>query len=606
MTRSTMHLSVLSALLGLAPLAPVVMASNVLCDVIEDFNGPGILYSPLPETPPEYGVWYDVCPLALPTVEQRELEGSPAMGITDGGWTNGVYAIFPNVFRGPGVYHVEVRMHVIELGVTDGIMAYQVGVAVPGAHRSPSSNLAPCAIVGNYQGLASGNDTAKGPQTVWTQEFEAQEGQDILIAFSTDVTTGQWNANSSSWGGWSGTYVLIDDIRVCEGPHVCCATCDEIEAVNVLGPLVAGDTAVRVGGVGTAVDYVTVYVNDVQKGQLDARALGGGTQVVTISEPLVRGDVVRATQSYPMADETELEGCAWTTDATAGSGLDPGGIRLTVGLRETRTSAPVGGDGGLVGPIEWLGATTIIDGAPRGKLISPSREWQTVVFNPATDPILPGTPDANGILDCGLTRKCVLESLAVVRDSNPPDTGPYTLYIDNIASGTTMIAVFDDYPAGTEQVFFRTPRYLSAVSDALALEPNVCVVDANYGDASSQSLRVGCQFADEATNRWLRLTTYSLYGVPSSYLPNPTVRCDQPITLRILYLPGSAADFDQDGDVDLLDFVQFRACFNGPNRLFPNVSHCTQFDTDDDTDVDLEDFVAFRSSFNGPNRPARQ
>jgi hypothetical protein len=61
------------------------------------------------------------------------------------------------------------------------------------------------------------------------------------------------------------------------------------------------------------------------------------------------------------------------------------------------------------------------------------------------------------------------------------------------------------------------------------------------------------------------------------------------------------ADFDLDGDVDLMDFGYFQGCFNGPNR--PAVqSDCAEADIDGDADVDLADFALFHGCFNGPNR----
>jgi hypothetical protein len=63
------------------------------------------------------------------------------------------------------------------------------------------------------------------------------------------------------------------------------------------------------------------------------------------------------------------------------------------------------------------------------------------------------------------------------------------------------------------------------------------------------------------------------------------------------------ADFDRDGDVDLVDFDTFEACFNGPNQ--PVADGCgADGDFDRDGDVDLADFVVFQGCFNGPNRPA--
>ncbi|HOW19720.1 MAG TPA: immunoglobulin domain-containing protein, partial [Phycisphaerae bacterium] len=65
-----------------------------------------------------------------------------------------------------------------------------------------------------------------------------------------------------------------------------------------------------------------------------------------------------------------------------------------------------------------------------------------------------------------------------------------------------------------------------------------------------------------------------------------------------------AADFDEDGDVDLADFTTFQACFNGPNRP-PKPGCAGNADFDGDSDVDLTDFATFQACFNGPNRPPK-
>ncbi len=62
------------------------------------------------------------------------------------------------------------------------------------------------------------------------------------------------------------------------------------------------------------------------------------------------------------------------------------------------------------------------------------------------------------------------------------------------------------------------------------------------------------------------------------------------------------ADFDNDGDVDVLDFNFFIMCFRGANQppIFPE---CAITDIDGDTDVDLSDFTYLTRCFNGPNNP---
>lgn len=71
--------------------------------------------------------------------------------------------------------------------------------------------------------------------------------------------------------------------------------------------------------------------------------------------------------------------------------------------------------------------------------------------------------------------------------------------------------------------------------------------------------------------------------------------------------PAPPADTDEDGDVDLSDFLGFLSCFSGPQQPapgLPGAAHpCACLDTDVDGDVDLTDLAAFLVCFNGPSRP---
>ena len=49
--------------------------------------------------------------------------------------------------------------------------------------------------------------------------------------------------------------------------------------------------------------------------------------------------------------------------------VDSGRFRLAAGIREIATDPEVGEDGGTSGPIEWVGATSEINGAPQGVLV---------------------------------------------------------------------------------------------------------------------------------------------------------------------------------------------------------------------------------------------
>jgi hypothetical protein len=73
--------------------------------------------------------------------------------------------------------------------------------------------------------------------------------------------------------------------------------------------------------------------------------------------------------------------------------------------------------------------------------------------------------------------------------------------------------------------------------------------------------------------------------------------------------PSGAADFDEDGDVDGVDFSVFAACFNGagkpPRTEGCSSEHMSDADFDDDGDVDGVDFSAFASCFNKAGNPPR-
>jgi len=60
---------------------------------------------------------------------------------------------------------------------------------------------------------------------------------------------------------------------------------------------------------------------------------------------------------------------------------------------------------------------------------------------------------------------------------------------------------------------------------------------------------------------------------------------------------GDSADFDDDGDVDLNDFITFQLCFVGSNN--PRAPGCARPDLDRDGDVDLADFLIFQQNFTG-------
>lgn len=104
-------------------------------------------------------------------------------------------------------------------------------------------------------------------------------------------------------------------------------------------------------------------------------------------------------------------------------------FRLTLGVRETNPTGPIGGNGGTAGAIEFIGAPSKSGNAPAGKLITQKDQWVQVIFDPVNDPIIDFT--GNGVLET-TTGKVVLEHLAFTPVDNSL-VGPYTIYLDNLA-----------------------------------------------------------------------------------------------------------------------------------------------------------------------------
>jgi uncharacterized lipoprotein YddW (UPF0748 family) len=182
--------------------------------VVADFSS-GVPAANAPAGAGQYGVWYDTTDNTFGTPTAASLGGAPAMRIDDGGFVNGVYAIYAGAVPASGTYKLQVTMQVVETTATttNGVDAYRVGVAVgaQAVHRATATPLAGTAISGAYAGLTDGEDTAVGPQVVTTGDFTAAAGDDVLIAFGTDVSTGAWNQASQTWNG---TYVLVGAIEL--------------------------------------------------------------------------------------------------------------------------------------------------------------------------------------------------------------------------------------------------------------------------------------------------------------------------------------------------------------------------------------------------------
>jgi hypothetical protein len=306
--------------------------------------------------------------------------------------------------------------------------------------------------------------------------------------------------------------------------------CIATAPVAPAGPFSAGSTNVTVTGV-TNATAVTVY----QKIGAGAPTVIGvlttgivdGNNVVTCTNALVKGAQVMTTQTV-----LGQEGCVPTVGALVGGGANPR-VKISLDMRQTGGLAgPIGATGPSTGGgLYFLQATGLNGSAPAGgTVVQPSTCWQTVKIDPRTAPqssvwsgSWPGqtAPDRMPWAE--------LECFALCID-DLTDTGPFAIYIDNLANGTNMIQDFETNAPG-DSVLFVTPNAAGFPLGMLINPPNIASVSTNNSSGGTNSEFVEYQFANTATGNWVRLYTG---GTAGSY---PQIDMTQPIYFDILVLP---------------------------------------------------------------------
>ncbi len=413
-------------------------------------------------------------------------------------------------------------------------------------------------------------------------------GTDTVDVTGLTLTAGQEITVTQTLGGaegCTGAVTIVDD-------------CTQVAEVGVGGPLVSGDSSVTVTGIDPDASLVKVYVvgNATPIGSL--APVGVETLSVPVTPNLAAGQQIVATQTL-----SGLEGCVGTSGPVVGSGSN-GALRIALGIREPDSAA---GD-----DLEWVGATGTAGGPPAPtQTVAVTSGWQTLTFDGSSlvqqftgDGIVdPGTVDP----DIGLVR---IDHLAITRDAPNTDTGPYTLYIDEIKNGSTSLQGFESGLPGDE-VWFQEPSFSGTTDGFLLSAPNVSEVDDTQADVGTQSYRVEWQFAGDDPDQWLRLVT------SGSPLQDISVDLTQTVTIRVLLLPSFEcndpfADADGDGDADAMDFAFMQQCFTDLGQPLLSVPgyDCGCFDRDnvDDTgtpdgSVTIHDFDRFSECAGGPNLP---
>lgn len=190
-------------------------------------------------------------------------------------------------------------------------------------------------------------------------------------------------------------------------------------------------------------------------------------------------------------------------------------LQVSIGIRETGGTGPIGANGGASGGIEFVNLN--------GQTLSADGTWQLFTFTPAEDTLTAfAGATANGVLDVDWG---VLEH---IRFQNTADGATaYRIWLDDVSntdSAGTESVDFEGLPLGTE-VVFQEPRFSGSTSGNLVDDPdfNVAAVTDTMAFAGDQSYLVEFQFVDDDPSRWLRLTTFN-----AANLPNPAVHVREP------------------------------------------------------------------------------
>ncbi|MCK4340772.1 MAG: hypothetical protein KAY37_03505 [Phycisphaerae bacterium] len=167
--------------------------------------------------------------------------------------------------------------------------------------------------------------------------------------------------------------------------------------------------------------------------------------------------------------------------------------------------------------------------------------------------------------------------------------------IRQILPGEELAANIDEYVL-TVEVGNRDdiPGFPGYTVQLMAFDPDT---------SSSEMLAEDVNPSGPGEGEWL--TSIVRYPIPPE-----SPRADQYLEIRLIgnglqvcfddvhLYALDGGDYDDDGDVDLDDFVSFAGCMTGPHAG-PVGAGCEVFDFEPDDDVDLQDFGQFQNAFTG-------
>ena len=147
------------------------------------------------------------------------------------------------------------------------------------------------------------------------------------------------------------------------------------------------------------------------------------------------------------------------------------------------------------------------------------------------------------------------------------------------------------YAVGVEDRYPSTPTYSRNTFRAATATSDVTL---SAGECDVQVRNI--TLTPQVSSKGLKIIVWA--QEPFSSWPADVYQSAKQVwTFEPLPLTG---DYDNDGDTDMDDYLQFPGCMSGPDPAASPPAEClSAFDSDGDVDVDLEDFQAFTLSYSG-------
>jgi hypothetical protein len=398
------------------------------------------------------------------------------------------FTLSPTVVSG----HTYTLYHALPVGATSASADIVLGITATGCTGLPTTTDA-----WQYHGV---------PTSQWLNTWRTVG---TLVASSANPTITFARSSGASSRTFAAAFYFVD--QKCLTPAV--------GAID--GPLVEGQTVVNVSGCAFNATAVYVYTNNDTTHATcigTNSAPGGNTTVPVTVFPLVRGTRLQATQKVGCERDPALG----TTGPMVGAGTN-GPIRLCFDLIQTGTPAN----------FIWLSASggqTGYENPPIGaSLINPSVGWQTLTVTPGTDPawMWNNTPGVYALPNSGTATNI---SIWFTEDVTS-ETGPYTVYLDNLRNGDTLVKGWEGDPVG-DSTFMQYPSGGTGIgTSALDSAPNATLCVSSNAAVGTECQRMDWQWVNPGPN------AVRAMGFVAA---RPIFDLSKPISVDVLVLPAGA------------------------------------------------------------------